>query len=179
MTAELDLSERTREKIQNKNGAALFVDRDGVLNFERQDYVKSVDELKIVSRACEQVARIAESFPYIFVVTNQSVVGRGIISEDTLKEVNNAIEKEFFNRTGRRIDKIYYCPHKPEDLCNCRKPKTELFERAAKDYNLDLSRSVFIGDKDSDEEAAKRIGCGFIRIKTNTSEIIQEASVSV
>jgi D-glycero-D-manno-heptose 1,7-bisphosphate phosphatase len=179
MTSLLEAARKTPNNNQIKKIPALFVDRDGVLNFERQDYVKSVSELKIIAGACEQVARIAEKFPYIFVATNQSVVGRGLISEDTLKGINDSLSREFFNRTGRHIDRVFYCPHKPEDQCNCRKPKTELFERAAEEYNLDLTRSVFIGDKDSDKEASRRIDCGFIRVKTNTSEIIQEASVPV
>jgi D-glycero-D-manno-heptose 1,7-bisphosphate phosphatase len=165
--------------LSEKSTRALFVDRDGVLNDERTDYVKSIGELKIIDGACEQVAKLADDFSHIIVVSNQSVVGRGIISEKTLKEINNRLQNEFFNRTGKKIDQVFYCPHKPSDNCNCRKPKIELFERAAKEFGLDLSKCVFIGDKDTDQKAAEKIGCGFIRMKTNTSQIIREASISV
>jgi histidinol-phosphate phosphatase family protein len=158
--------------------AAFLSDRDGVLDFERSDYVKSIAELKFIPGAFKQVSELAKEFPFLIIITNQSVVGRGLTTEDTLKRINQVLVDKFLEETGRKIDGIYYCPHKPEDNCKCRKPRTELFERAAKDFNLDLSKSVFIGDKSTDEEAARRAGCGFIRVKTNTSEIIEEVHAS-
>ena len=157
---------------------ALFVDRDGVLDFERSDYVKSIEELKIVPGACEKISRFAKDFPFVIMITNQSVVGRGIISDEKLREINEAVRYEFFRRTGRKIDAVYYCPHRPDEGCSCRKPKTLLFQKASVDFHLDLKKCVFIGDKQTDEEAARRIGCGFIRVKTNTSEIISKEPVS-
>lgn len=156
---------------------ALFVDRDGVLDFERSDYVKSIEELKMVPGACEKISRYAADYPLIIMITNQSVVGRGIISHEELKEINETVRSQFFNRAGRKIDAIYYCPHRPEENCNCRKPRTLLFQKAANDFDLDLGKCVFIGDKETDEEAARRIGCGFIRVKTNTSEVISKEPV--
>jgi histidinol-phosphate phosphatase family protein len=150
---------------------AVFVDRDGTLNYERPDYVKSPEELRMIPGACEQVAKIARGFPLIIVITNQSVVGRGIISEGVLDDIHRNLKREFLQRSGRTINHIFYCPHRPEDNCDCRKPKIGLFLSAARLYHLDLPKSVLIGDKVTDEEAAKRVGCGYINVKTNTAEI--------
>jgi histidinol-phosphate phosphatase family protein len=147
------------------------------LNFERSDYVKSLDELKPIPGAFKQIFGLAGDFPFLIVITNQSVVGRGIISESTLRQINEALIQAFFAETGKKIDRVYYCPHRPEDNCKCRKPKSELFERAARDFDLDLTKCLFLGDKDTDEEAARRIGSRFIRVKTNTAELIPEANV--
>ena len=156
---------------------AIFVDRDGTLNLERRDYVKSPNEMEIIPGACEQIARIAEGYPYIIVITNQSVVGRGIITKEMLGQIDAKLEREFYDRTGRRINHVFFCPHRPEDNCNCRKPKTELFVEASRKYDLALQQCVFVGDKDSDEEAARRIGCQFIRVKTNSAEVLGKMSV--
>ena len=176
----MDLRKSSGEdQLERYGSRAFFVDRDGVLNFERADYVKSINELKMIPGASEQIALKAQGFPYLIVVTNQSVVGRGIISEARLKEINKGLQEEFYKRTGRRIDQVYYCPHAPADNCTCRKPKIELFEKAAEKYDLNLTNSVFVGDKDTDEEAARRMGCGFIKVKSNTSEIIREVMTPV
>lgn len=165
--------------MNEKSNSALFIDRDGVMNFERSDYVKSVDELKVIPGAFNQISELAKKFPRLIIVTNQSVVGRGIISEPTLNQIDDALVRAFYYETGRKIDRVYYCPHKPEDNCQCRKPETLLFEKAARDYQLDLTKCLFIGDKETDEEAARRIGCQFIRVKTNTAEILHEANMAV
>jgi len=173
LTAKNPPSFKRNEKIvqQNEEIRAVFVDRDGTLNFDRPGYVKSPDELEMIPGACEQIARMAEGCPLILVITNQSVVGRGIISEATLKEINEKLELEFYRRTGRKIDDIFYCPHKPDDNCECRKPKTKLIFDAARLYNLDLKGCVLVGDKRTDEEAAINAGCSYIGVGTNTTVI--------
>jgi histidinol-phosphate phosphatase family protein len=155
---------------------AIFADRDGTLNFERPDHVKSPEELVVIPGACEQISQIAQGFPYIIIITNQAVIGRGIISEDMLKKINTKMEEEFKIRTGRRIDYTFYCPHTPADNCDCRKPKTELFIKASHMFHLSLPDCVYVGDKDTDQEAAKKIGCRFIRVKTNTPEVLGKIS---
>ena len=138
-------------------------------------HTKSPDELEIIDGACEQIVSLARDYDFVIVVTNQSVVGRGLISEETLQQINTKLIRQFFERTGKSIVRIYYCPHKPLDGCSCRKPQIGLFEQAAREFALDLSKCVYVGDKDSDEEAAKQVGCNFIRIRTNSTEMIVDA----
>ncbi len=94
----------------------------------------------------------------VVVLTNQSVVGKGIIDERRLKEIHMVLFKQV-EEAGGRIDRIYFCPHRPEDDCFCRKPKTGLFNKAASDLGINLIATYYIGDKESDIIAARSAGC--------------------
>ncbi len=136
---------------------AFFLDRDGVINVHRDDYVKSVEEFVLLPDAPRAIRLLNENGWLVVVVTNQSAVGKGIITEDRLREIHahmlSLLEKE-----GARVDAIYYCPHRPDDGCPCRKPEPGMLLRAARDLGIDLSRSVMVGDMDTDIEAGKRAG---------------------
>lgn len=93
----------------------------------------------------------------VIVITNQSGIGRGLMTEADLNEVHSRMLKEL-SEAKARIDAVYYCPHHPANGCNCRKPKTGLLERAAQDFNLDLSNSWMVGDDQKDIEAGKGVG---------------------
>ena len=129
---------------------AIFLDRDGVLTVENS-YVCSMEQMKIFSYARECIAEIHQKGYYAIVITNQSGVARGLFTEEVLQEMNQKLIQE----TG--ADAIYYCPHYPQGIvekysieCNCRKPKTELIEKACKDFQIDLSGSYMVGDRASD-----------------------------
>ena len=141
-----------------------FLDRDGVINVERKDYVKSVDELVIYEETLKGLKVLKENGYKVIVLTNQSPVGRGIITEEVLREIHNKIFKEV-EKAGGRIERLYFCPHKPEDNCSCRKPEIGMFLAAKKDFGIDLGRIFYIGDKDIDVLAAKRAGCRSILIE--------------
>lgn len=136
---------------------AVFLDRDGVINRDRSDFVKSWDEFEFLPHALEAL-RILSQTPYaIIIVSNQSGIGRGLITEETLRDMHRRM-MDRIHAEGGRIDAIYYCPHAPEAGCACRKPAAGLFWQAARDLNLDLAASWAIGDSYRDAEAANRAG---------------------
>ena len=145
---------------------AVFLDRDGVLTRERQDYVKNPEELEILPGIDGPLREIRQRGFRIVVVTNQSVVGRGLTSREELSRIHEKLRLELANR-GCTVDAIYYCPHRPEEGCGCRKPEPGLILEAAKDLGIDVRSSWMIGDKEIDLEAARRAGCRGIRVPTN------------
>ena len=145
---------------------AIFMDRDGVINYNRNDYVKSWDEFEFIPGSIEAIKKINESNRILIVITNQSPIGRGIFTHDTLYDIHTRMLDEL-GHLGARIDAIYYCPHHPDDNCDCRKPKPGLIIRAANDFNIDLKNSWMIGDSDSDLAAGSVAGC---KVKKITEE---------
>ena len=145
---------------------AVFLDRDGVLTRERPDYVKTPDELEILPGIEAPLLEIQKRGFRIIIVTNQSVVGRGLATHDEMSRIHAKLRSELA-RFGCAIDAIYYCPHLPGDGCTCRKPEPGLILKAASEMDIDTSSSWMIGDKEIDVEAAKRAGCRGIRIATN------------
>jgi histidinol-phosphate phosphatase family protein len=134
------------------------MDRDGVLNVNRDDYVKSLSEFQFVPGALEAVERLAKLGLPMAIISNQQGIGKGLIGLVPLKEINELIHREFEER-GAELLGIYYCPHLASEGCACRKPELGLFERAVQDHGIDLSRSYYIGDSESDACAGVRAGC--------------------
>lgn len=160
---------------------AIFFDRDGVINKERKDYVKTVAELEIFSNIVEPIKRFRNAGFLIIVITNQSAINRGLTTDEEINQIHATIQN-FLRKNGTMIDRFYYCPHRPDENCICRKPKPGLFLIAAAQMNIDLKSSWMIGDKDSDLQAATVSGCKSIKIddKTNltkTIEIILDSEV--
>ena len=144
----------------------VFLDRDGVINKNRDDYVKTWDEFEFLPNTKKAIKLLNDNGYKIIIITNQSVVGRGIITEKTLTGIHEKMLKEL-NECGCRIEKIYYCPHAPGDNCGCRKPKSGLLLKAAKDFDIDLKKCYFIGDSETDVEAGKRAGCKTYLVSEN------------
>jgi len=145
---------------------AVFLDRDGVLTRERPDYVKTPDELEILPGIEAPLREIQKRGFQIVIITNQSVVGRGLTTHDEMSRIHEKLRVELA-RLGCRIDAIYYCPHRPDDGCNCRKPEPGLILKASRELGIDTAKSWMIGDKEMDLEAARRAGCRGIRVPTN------------
>ncbi|RMH01903.1 MAG: HAD family hydrolase [Chloroflexi bacterium] len=136
---------------------ALFLDRDGVIIENRTHYVRNWEDVSFFPQALTALARIRH-VPYkIILVTNQSVVGRGIISLAEAEAINEQIRAEVMAQNGR-IDAIYMCPHAPHDLCACRKPHPGLLLQAAQSHQIDLSQSIMIGDALTDIMAGQAAG---------------------
>jgi histidinol-phosphate phosphatase family protein len=112
----------------------------------------------------------------VVVITNQSGVGRGYFTESMLAKIHQKMLGEL-GKSGVVIDAIYYCPHHPDDNCECRKPKPTMILQAAHDLNVDLRQSYFIGDSDLDVEAGKNAGCSTIRINTEL-EVVNKKSLA-
>jgi len=145
---------------------AIFLDRDGVLTRERLDYVKSPAELETLPQVYEPLREIRELGFRIVVITNQSVVGRGLATHEDMARIHDKFRRDL-EKHDCYVDAIYYCPHSPEDRCSCRKPEPGLIMQAAKELGIDPKKSWMIGDKDIDLEAARRAGCRGLKVPTN------------
>jgi histidinol-phosphate phosphatase family protein len=153
---------------------AVFLDRDGVINFERKDYVKSTEEFVFIPGALEGLRDLATLKYPIIVVTNQSVVGRGIITGEKLDRINEHMIGNV-KEHGGRIDWVFSCLHKPEENCDCRKPATGLFKRATEVFPISLSDSWLIGDAETDKVAGETVGCKIIMIQSNAANALRIA----
>ena len=111
----------------------------------------------------------------LVIVTNQSVVGRGLATDEQMTRIHEKLRSEL-KRMGCSVDAIYYCPHLPNAGCSCRKPEPGLIMRAARDLGIDVASSWMIGDKEIDLEAAKRAGCRGVRVETNLGDLQQAVS---
>jgi D-glycero-D-manno-heptose 1,7-bisphosphate phosphatase len=132
----------------------VLLDRDGVLNVDRTDSVKTVEDLEVVPGADEATARLAAAGFRLLVLTNQAVVGRGMLDLDTLHAINHELDR----RLGNTLHGFYVCPHTPEMGCACRKPRTLLIEEARTAWPFDPAATWFVADADRDIEAALRAG---------------------
>lgn len=138
---------------------AVFLDRDGVLNqYLPGDYVKTPRELVLLPGIPEAVRALNDAGYLVFLISNQQGVAKGLMTEADLTGVNNAL-RDGLATAGAAITKSYYCPH-ASGACDCRKPKPGMLLRAAEEFGIDLSASVFIGDTETDAEAARAAGVG-------------------
>lgn len=151
---------------------AVFLDRDGVINKERSDYVKTVSELEILSNISRSIKLLKDAGFLVIVITNQSAINRGLTTHENVKNIHNAIQ-EFLKKNGTAVDGFYYCPHISEENCLCRKPKPGLLQKAAQEFDIELKSSWMIGNNDSDVEAAINAGCKAIKI--NTTKTLKNA----
>ena len=153
---------------------AVFLDRDGTI-VRDVDYLTEVGQLEILPGVPEALRLLHEAGFLLLVVTNQSAIARGWLTEETLAAIHSELNRRL-EAEGARIDAFYHCPHLPEGevpayarACNCRKPMPGLIERAARDWAVDLETSYVIGDSDRDVEAGKRCGCYSILIGSASS----------
>jgi D-glycero-D-manno-heptose 1,7-bisphosphate phosphatase len=154
-------------KSEQSHGA-VFLDRDGVINVDRRDYVKSWAEFKFLPHVFEALRLLRKNNLRVVVVTNQSAVGRGLMSISTLRGIHEKMLRAI-EAKGGRIEAIYYCPHRPDEKCNCRKPKPGLVLKAKKDLRIDLSRSYLVGDSRKDVELARSVKLRCVRVSSRIS----------
>jgi histidinol-phosphate phosphatase family protein len=159
---------------------AVFLDRDGTL-VEEANYLRRVEDMVVYPFAAEAVRLINRSGFLAVVATNQSAIGRGFLDETQLTELHCALN-EALRASGAAIDAFYFCPHHPEAplekyrrRCSCRKPEAGLLLEAARDLGLSLTESYCIGDRLSDIEAGRRVGCRSVLVRTGYGAI--EASL--
>ncbi len=136
---------------------AIFLDRDGVIIENVSSYVRSWADVSIFPQAVQALARLSHSPYKIVIVTNQAGIGKGFFSQAEADAINRRLIDEI-ERAGGRIDGVFICPHTPNDNCDCRKPKPGLFLQAARQLALDLPRSIAIGDRWFDLQAAHAAG---------------------
>ena len=145
---------------------AVFLDRDGVLNRNLPGYVRTVADLEILDVG-GQVRRLADAGYMIVVVTNQSAINRGLTTRAAVGEIHAAI-RAHVESSGGRIDAFYYCPHRPDEGCPCRKPRPGMLVRAREDHGIDPASSWLVGDSPTDIGAADAFGCRSVLIRENS-----------
>jgi len=135
---------------------ALFLDRDGVINQDK-DYVHKIEDFIFIPGIFDLVKTFKKLGYLIIIITNQSGIGRGYYTITEFNKLNDWMIKSF-NNQGLFIDDVYFCPHKPDEGCLCRKPKPGMILKARDHYNIDLSSSLLIGDNESDILAGQKAG---------------------
>lgn len=145
--------------------AAVFLDRDGVINENRADYVKSWEEFVFLPNVFEPLRQLAQNGLLTIVVTSQSAINRGLVSRETVGTIHRQM-CEVVSRNGGRIDAVLTCPHRPDENCRCRKPEPDLLLQAAERFDLDLPQSYLIGDALCDIAAGLAVGCRPILVLT-------------
>lgn len=154
---------------------AVFLDRDGVLIENRSDYVRDWSQVAIYPMTYSALARLQRAGYKIVIITNQSAVGRGLISLETAEDVNHRLTNKI-RENGAQIDGVYMCPHQPDGQCNCRKPKPGLLLQAVNELSLDVSRSWMVGDAWSDllaGRAAKVRGAIMVKTGRASEQLLQ------
>ena len=145
---------------------AIFLDRDGVINKERKDYVKSIEEFQILDGVPESIKMLKEKGFVVIVITNQSAINRGLVTIETLNEIHNHLQK-ILKDNNTSIDDFYFCPHIPDENCQCRKPNPGMLIKAVQDYDIDMNQSFMIGNSLTDVQAAQKAGCKGILLNQN------------
>lgn len=136
----------------------ILLDRDGVINQDSEHYIKSPEEWQALPGSLEAIAKLNNAGYKVSVVTNQSGVGRGMYSLATLDEIHQKMHDELSQVNGH-LDKIFYCPHAPDDNCECRKPKPGLLTQALEHFGIAPEHTIFIGDSIRDIQAADAAHC--------------------
>ena len=148
----------------NKNKKVLFLDRDGVINVESEGYITDWSDFEFLPGALDTIKQATDEGYRIIIISNQSAIGRGMCSKETIDEImSNMVET--IEAHGGKIKDIFYCPHTPDDKCKCRKPEPDLFLQAAEKYNIKLTNTWFVGDKLTDVAVAMRVGTKPILIR--------------
>lgn len=147
----------------------VILDRDGVINEDSDAFVKSLDEWIPIDGSIDAIARLTEHGFTIAVATNQSGVGRGLFSEETLEAMHEHL-LDLVHEAGGEIATIAYCPHKPDDYCDCRKPQSGLLDQIAHTLGSDLEGAFVVGDSLRDLQAGMARGCIPVLVRTGKGE---------
>jgi len=171
-----------RPEITKSLENVVFLDRDGVINADSPDYIKSWVEFRFLPGSLDAIRQLTQNGFAVVVITNQSAVGRGMISLETLYDIHRRMCREIATAGGKITD-IFYCPHRPDEGCDCRKPMPGMILKAAQAYDIDLSTAWMIGDSAGDIECAVNAGCGgTILVKTgngpNAEKMLHEKGIS-
>jgi D-glycero-D-manno-heptose 1,7-bisphosphate phosphatase len=152
----------------NPNRKVLFLDRDGTLNAKapKGDYIKTPEVFKFLPGAVEALKKLHLAGYEFYIISNQSGIARGFMTEADLTAIHEKMQKELA-RHGVVFSGIYYCPHGWDDGCECRKPKPGLLYQAAREHDIDLSRALFIGDDERDKEASDAVGVHTILVPSD------------
>ncbi|MCL0092277.1 D-glycero-beta-D-manno-heptose 1,7-bisphosphate 7-phosphatase [Dehalococcoidia bacterium] len=145
---------------------AVFLDRDGTIARDVH-YCHRVEDFELLPTVAEAIRLLNTNSLKVVVITNQSGIARGYFTEEILAQIHDRMKQELA-KDGAWVDAIYYCPHHPDDGCECRKPKTGLFLQAARELDIDLSRSFVVGDMPMDIDAGRALGSKTVLVTTGS-----------
>ncbi|MCI0351031.1 MAG: HAD family hydrolase [Acidobacteriales bacterium] len=144
---------------------AIFLDRDGVVNQNRADHVKTCEEFEFVPGALEGIRSLTETGLPIFIITNQAAISRKLMTVEALDSIHDCMMRDI-TKAGGVITRVYHCPHDSHENCTCRKPMPGMLWRAASDFGIDLRRSFLVGDAWTDINAGLEVGAHSILVMT-------------
>ena len=151
----------------------VILDRDGVINHDSDDYIKSPDEWQPLPGSLEAIARLCRADHTVVVATNQAGVGRGLFSQEMLIRIHRKMASSIRDKGGR-LDSVFFCPHSPAEQCGCRKPKPGMLLEISDRLNIGLSGVPVVGDSLRDLEAAEAAGAMPVLVKTGRGRLTQE-----
>jgi D-glycero-D-manno-heptose 1,7-bisphosphate phosphatase len=137
----------------------IFLDRDGVINYDSPDYVRSWDAFRFLPGSLEALAALTAAGYTLIVITNQAGVGRGLIPPEVLEDMHRRMRQAVHDHGGRIFD-IFHCPHRVDEHCDCRKPAPGMIQQAAARHRIDTAGTIMIGDNAKDIDCGRRAGCG-------------------
>ncbi len=152
----------------------VILDRDGVINHESEDFIRTPAEWVPIEGSLEGIARLTRAGYTVAVATNQSGIGRGLIDRAALEAIHRKMRRAVAD-AGGAIDRIAYCPHAPEDGCDCRKPRPGLLRELAAHYGVSLAGVPFIGDTERDIDAALAVGARPMLVLTGNGTLTERA----
>jgi D-glycero-D-manno-heptose 1,7-bisphosphate phosphatase len=152
----------------------IFLDRDGVINQDSPDYIKNRQEFIFIPGSISAICELCDLGFDIIIITNQSGLGRHLITPSNLNQIHDNLVREIRARGGRITD-IFFCPHRPQDNCKCRKPLPGMLFKAQKKYAIDLATAIMVGDSAKDIECGRNAGVGkTILVKTGNFRAAQK-----
>ena len=137
----------------------VFLDRDGVINRDSPDYIKNWDEFEFLPGSLEALRLLSEAGFHLILITNQSMIRRGMVPLDVLEHIHRQLKAAVAAAGGKLLD-VFFCPHRPDENCDCRKPRPGLIQQACRQYGIDPAASVMIGDSAKDILCGRNAGCG-------------------
>lgn len=152
----------------------VILDRDGVINHDSVNYIKSPDEWRPIAGSLEAIARLNHAGYLVVLATNQAGVGRGLFEVSTLNAIHDRMHRALA-QIGGRVDAIFFCPHARDANCGCRKPKPGLLEEIARRFNVELAGVPSVGDSLRDLQAAAAVGAAPILVLTGNGELTRSA----
>jgi D-glycero-D-manno-heptose 1,7-bisphosphate phosphatase len=147
----------------------IILDRDGVINYDSDDYIKSPEEWKPIPGSIEAIGRLAREGYHVVIATNQSGIARGLFDFNTLSKIHNKL-LEAVRAAGGEIEGIFFCPHGPDDGCRCRKPLPGLLEEIADRLKVNLQGVYAVGDAERDVLAARAVAARPVLVRTGKGE---------
>lgn len=163
-----------KRSLDNEMAMFLILDRDGVINFDSDNYIKSPDEWIPISGSIDAIASLTKANIKMVIATNQSGVNRGLYSQETLNKIHDKMLMTI-KLAGGKIEKIYFCPHRPDENCDCRKPRPGMLQQIQRDFNLKNDEMIYVGDSLKDYEAAQAVHCIFFLVRTGNGKETEQA----